>query len=1429
MSTGRYHRFSLFNERRRRVSVLLQSSENGNPIYVESADFTDWARITRSAVRRVAAMNLDGVRGAEAWKLLPSGVNNNFEIQGGDNTDLGAKEAWLSGNCALLYRTIDYQCLLHGGGFDLDAFDIHHRATKIEDGVLTDERVKFYPDRLVGFTVHVEGYGDFEIAGNTNSTITLVGFVADPDNPNPWYFINLKASVADMDQAVYLDVHLEDWGMVEDPDLNHNIGGTPVECCRREVLIQRLWVQQNPDKVESPVVNYKDAGGVQHFVTKIGTLARVAGNEGIAGPDIINNRNEFASSAEEVEAARHFAHFDVGVDHDGDGFYPEQPVSLPERLAREDSWIVVGPVGDPGIYTGASGLKDALALPQPHTIFLRNGIYDFATAGLGTLVVPDRWTIIGESKFAMIVPDDDHTMVGMKLQGRARLENLSVYALATTITPMLQMTGRLASIRGCWLASSSTSASASVLHVLHTKGGAGGPGGCSVENCSIRKLQGRAILVDVETSAFAASQAERTDSEPFSVLHEFSGSPPVGSDISPADSYGVRFSNCRIYSAGASSDPSGEVAAMVILGGADVDISSTTFRGDGCSALRIKGVDSVTSVSTVTLRDCTFLAYAMATTDFSTVALTYQSGGFAEYQGCKWDILGYDGSVKQWPKHMCLVRLGNAGDLPTGGASFIGGRITAVGASNGLSTSIRSDGTLIQVQGMRIQHLGDETNAHLLATSTAGLGSLTSVSEVALRCGAGTTLGAHLCGATMATLRIDGTQVGTSNDPDVLMTSGSSGIRVDSIDWQGVDLHEKACDVNLKSCSVVGFGQMAVACIGVSSYVEDLQTVNIENLLVDGAVKGVATTSMGVYIHRKRVNIKNAKMSELQLSGVYDTLGCAGMTRVDGLDIAGFGRAYQDIAASASKAAATAGCRASQHIEASDGHTGVVLWGGERDVKVPVTGNFHTLTFGVYVSNAFLGDAQVSGDFRKCSEAGVNFIEQLIGRMEVSGSSFYDSRIHAVATSGLKIRATSMSADDHYCMVLDNCTDVTISQVEITTQKSSRIALFMQNCRGVRVDTSEINGGASAVIYATECVSFQMVNVVVNTEFVTPKGVFTSTDLSHGIHLLKCTNVTLDHVTSPAGAHIPRAMGHVVVKDFESNLAGLISYPDDDSSTVQVIRSQMKGNSSACPEARSALWLAPLNTGGHVWDSAVVDSCELISRSGMSHSLTEDLTTGRAACVVVNANRVEVFRNSLVDSSLIPEFGLSALVGNLNYIAGVNHDADNHRIGCVSVSFCDNRIYDRRVPVVLVLEDSYCHEVCRNVFGNGNGIGAESFPAEGEYNVACLLLYTLVGALIDDSNWTRVIYIGNEHKLPDRVVPDMGSTWNNAWVQFSDNVLIDAHLNATQWADYPNGGDLTPFTWVAQTNFLNSVIVARTYAEDDSILGDVILDTGLIG
>jgi hypothetical protein len=578
MSSGDYYRASLHQERARRQSILVQRSRNGRPRYLETADLTDWARIMRKQVQRLAQLGVDGVHGASAWRLEVLADDNNFTILGGDNTDEGAKAAWVGGLRALLYRNTDYQCLSRGPFNETDAFALHHRATGLGVGTLTDSHAKMVVNALVGMSVQIPGAGSFPITANTATQLSLDGF--DPaDYPElgarPYYFVELQAPEADATQPVYLDVHIEDWGMAEDPALDHNPGGTPVECARREVLIQRVWVQQVADAPEMPVsLTYLDSTGTRHWVLKIGEIVRVAGEDGI---DAVNAdaRNEHASVAEEVEEARSLAFACVDAPFD----------DLADRLMRDTSVIVVGNSDASNAYrghfNGPEGLLAALACDAAgaRTIFLRNGTYSLV--GLGKLTVRANWTIIGESPAAAVYLDADSVGESMLVSRHARVANISIVRNnAAGRDVAVRLGGRGAALDRCFVYDLKVGGTAVLLQ------GSGATGGASLVDCDVYKVNGSGVR-------FAEASAEPPLSQGGTAIgtedtHLVGSLPALGGDAGTVDvsTYGCSIARSRVMTVCSEFDA--DDAGIYVGAGDSVHISQCAVLSDGGAAMTVK-------------------------------------------------------------------------------------------------------------------------------------------------------------------------------------------------------------------------------------------------------------------------------------------------------------------------------------------------------------------------------------------------------------------------------------------------------------------------------------------------------------------------------------------------------------------------------------------------------------------------------------------------------------------------------------------------------------------------------------------------------------------------------------------------------------------------------------------------------------------------
>jgi hypothetical protein len=231
---------------------------------------------------------------------------------------------YAGGFAVTLFKDTDFRCTLDDGTFSLDlARGVHRKFTSVGEGYLDDDRAYWYVDEdEVGFfkkcfdigrPCYIRLYnGVYRITDNTETRLTLVNPVTGiAFNPNVrqtdgveiplppytldrYYYINFRFNpevlpnnqINDNPEAVriFMDVHLEDHGMAEDPDLDHNPGGSAVEGMRRTTLIQRTFVafpspwRDAGDPAarvlesNSPTKDYTDLGGVRHYVREIASI-----------------------------------------------------------------------------------------------------------------------------------------------------------------------------------------------------------------------------------------------------------------------------------------------------------------------------------------------------------------------------------------------------------------------------------------------------------------------------------------------------------------------------------------------------------------------------------------------------------------------------------------------------------------------------------------------------------------------------------------------------------------------------------------------------------------------------------------------------------------------------------------------------------------------------------------------------------------------------------------------------------------------------------------------------------------------------------------------------------------------------------------------------------------------------------------------------
>lgn len=1428
MSTGRYHRFDLHSERKRRYSVLLQKSVNGTPCYVESADFTDWARIVRKMIQRVGNLGNSGAHGAEAWKLAAAASpDNNFLIKGGDNSDVGAAEAWLSGLVALLYRDVDYLCEQRLGEFSPDdAFDVHHRATSVSAGVLVDKYLNLRVDALVGQSVRIVGAGDFVVAANTASQLTLVGFdPADyPDLPGtPYYFVLLAPPEAAAEQPVYLDVHLEDWGMVEDAALNHNPGGSPVECARREVLIQRVWVRQNADLAESPVENYTDVSRVRHYVIQIGTISRAPAQPAIVDDDIVDDRDMYASSSEEVVDSRLFQHFDVGTDHDGDGVVFEQPRSLAERLSREDSWIVVGPDGDPGIYTGARGLIDALALPQPHSIFLRNGIYDFTA--LGTLTIPDRVAIMGESKMAVIVPDRVDGVLGIEIRGRAVVQNVGVFALANMGDAVIRIVGRQAALRDCWISSRTVDPAIPTIHLQRKIGAAGGPGSVTLDGCVVYKPNGIAVLVETRTLAGALAYDQRTEAT------ASIGSTPIFADTEVSDSFGVVFRSCRIHSGGASGDDTGGSAALKILGGASVSVVDSTIRGDGCACLYISTVSDAQNVSRASFTNCTFLARQVASTDFDSVGMTKQVNGDVIYVGCTWDTIGYDG-LRISPRWSALVYMGGRGSRRKGSASFVGGTTTlasGTGASSprcGIVAQVLSDDTGVTVEGHEVRVVGGDSSTYPVVLASVSPTSRVVASDVRVVSGQHTLAGIHACGnVTVDGAHVDGLVVPQSGtrvaDLDDIVASTVAGVVVSDA---SIDLVEPveistACVARLNRMTVAAQGGGGVLCAAGGNR-PDLLLVEVRELAVDGRAGAVHRTSYGLRTKGISTRLLDSSVLGVKLSAACD-LGLDGSLSVERLEASSYGQLFVsggkfvNVNLYPEHLAAVYGAAKAVDVHpynrpaseanpepGTDAYYGVVVDGGKPGGLTTVSGRFDGLHVGVHVKPV-LGNVEVhDSTFTACLQGlnARNTLERTTTGLTLRNLGFhrcgpsFDAYVYGYF--GLSVGGiVTTRSNDGTSFVIATCERAKVNGFESSTTSTSVASYLLSVTDSDDASLCGLNlvGGASPALYVSQSDGVSVVGANV-TSNVTASG-FSAATNHHGIVVSRCSNIVLTNVVSSAGLKLADMFdGTSVLSNVTCTKSNLLAWAaaGNEFTRLNVKDSSFRGVDKAAPEMGAAVWISPpqaLREERPMVERAKFSGCDLRADtgaiSGVSHNPEAISARGRGTALQILANQVAVESCEIVNNVSNAVSGFAAVVGDFSYIAGTLAGGGEFgsRRGVYTCRFVNNVIYSDDAQVVIIGKPGMTQEVRGNVWQNGRNYTDERYPQGAAYTQYVLRLLSEDGELSGE-NWARTIYIDNEHYLADRTV-GASTDPRNALVITSNNVLLDAHLSAVQWHDAP--------------------------------------------
>ena len=1440
MSTGDYYRFDLHKERARRLSILAQPSRVGRPRYLETADLTDWARITRKALQRVAQVaTLNGVDGAEAWKLEATADDNNFIIKGGDNTDDGAKAAWLGGLRALLYRNTDYNCTLNAPN-EQDLFAIHHKATAIANNLVTDTASKYAVNALVGYEIHIEGAGEFTVTANTPSTITLAGFNPGDygltDASRPYYWIVLKAPVAGATQAVYLDVHIEDWGMAEDAELNHNPRGAPVEWARREVLIQRIFVNQNN---EMPVVDYNDSLGRKHYVLKIGAIVRQAGDDAI--PEVNDdNREDQASSAQEIFDARGFAHFEVGVDHNGDGTISSaQPTTLADRLAREESLLVVGPNGDPGIYTGPDGLLEALAIntsfsapSAPHTVFLRNGFYDFS--GKGTIVVPAGWTLVGESRNVRI-GFDPAAEFGMQVESGAKVENIYLSSSSADNPGILlagsnSHLGRGATLSRCTVTATISNGDTPAILVRGYEDSTTGvvTGGTTIRDCQIFKSRGLAVKVELRNVGAAVQNSARA---------AFSNG--TSGEI---DSYHVNIENCRIYS-GRQDASAGAFkrtnAALNISTHASVLVNRTLLVGDENPALYISGSNATTFRHQVFFSDCTFLGLCRDGTisgvgvpslvspayqPFTELDLARVEGGSSIFDSCLWDTChpgALFSTISTGPKAL-LSLSDEASGVPlacqVASCRFevVGGTATSSQAL-GFSAKFIEAGSMVEVTGCTARSLNSGYPSALYYMENWQSQSIVAISDSSADCGESACAGFYLVGSVSAN---DIKATGGSSGNDLILTraqvnaTGSVGLRIDTINLSGIPLNNPSA-VQVNGFKAFACGGVGVALLGNAS--SSSARANLSNIIVDGLYGTTSATSIGVVLDSYfGVSIANLSLGGIKSCGVFCSdidLSCA----VNDVTVYEVGTAQANSTPGFQPwhAAALVNVTHSRNLK---------FFNRARSVSVPAK-----MYLGAYYSGgSALTQVSAQGFDIQQALGGCNGIQvgrtdvPFLGTATISNCSMegIDRAILVYEGAQVKITACSLQNFRTYAIYISGPPRVEVSSCDIRSVSKSSLgitasggfgSIILLNSR-VKSDAKAFNAqlGSEVSIFGCilECSTAQTVSIIETALFELESTKIKSTRadvptafpsaLSVGCSLIcsKVSVIKLKQSTMKLGATVSDCYKVYAERcDFSTEeLTGLVVLPpapplSTSGTELKLVDCRAWGNPVASDvKLKCAVWAAPIRDFGGaspysraLWgDSVIIEGGEYTASS--SHgNLGLSADQSRAAIV-----RLDVLNVAIKSASFNTQYSdvASVIAGNMDYVEteAAAPALYSYRFGVDRFQFRNNEISGQSGVVIAVLEPGKPHEVRDNLFRSSSLVDDE-IPERN-----CFYITTTEDEDGDfgtnNDYMTRVLYTGNCHMIMGRELPEgQLSLPKYAAIVTSYSVCLDAFGNLQREVD----------------------------------------------
>lgn len=286
-NTGNYSR-NMFDEQKQYIARRVQQ---GIP-WVD-ADDNDAEQSNFRQHRRIEEILGDGAIG-DGFKCVGRGWNNDFEILGGDGTDDGAGRYFLNGHDCMLKDATSYKNV----GATESGRSVHPRVTAIayqagpNTTLITDSAANWAVNEHAGKLVTpdiTQPGSSFLVVSNTNRQLTVNGDATVVSQIGDNYRIEMKTPIgSDRNDGVFLNVYLDEYDCVDDPNLIHNLN--TATCAQlRTKLIQTVYIQQGAETF----ADYVDGDGNQHYVFQIARIHRYDGVDAIWDIDdlrkILNN------------------------------------------------------------------------------------------------------------------------------------------------------------------------------------------------------------------------------------------------------------------------------------------------------------------------------------------------------------------------------------------------------------------------------------------------------------------------------------------------------------------------------------------------------------------------------------------------------------------------------------------------------------------------------------------------------------------------------------------------------------------------------------------------------------------------------------------------------------------------------------------------------------------------------------------------------------------------------------------------------------------------------------------------------------------------------------------------------------------------------------------------------------------------------------